>query len=605
MMGLQQFWITSGAGGRRIGVHYYIDYESLFASQTDKTALSESLDYYCDLGVVVPETISRNGCLQRGCRTGEPDADYNWARTRVLVGLVIDQYHDILKKQKYEIPAMAFNKILANLAFDYPSEIHHELHCFVGEPDTFGTLVRVYQHHRAPSKPSIYDCRKISPFYTWDKDHARFVLCRREQFKQELARVLDDRQEVPFSELVIYIRFLSEVHATFGNVDVLNLLSLTRDENWLYSHMLYNLRICSEALARYRDGGTVEDVHDAGTQCSSGTAKVGFTSTKKAVLQEIDSKFRDRLEYLKVLQLLRRNNHDFSPSFQNTLAVVEQIFAVQRGIVNLCLLGETGDSRYHRTYSRLGDLLERQTIAHLPTVSAAQTPMRNPQSNPLVGEWLNSARAAIDGLPREEKHLLARLRQQYRTRAKNLATNWVYSGRIERVALLFADFTGLRQIPEPKEDVLGLYYDVVERAISERGGQKLYGGQGGDDAFTAGFRTAAAAIECAATIKSDFEQNIFLRAAGDVKFGVATVLLPQKAKEEPLILAWGLAKDYCEHKETTFRNKGDLLTVAGTFEFLRTEGRPDLAARFQKVSGRTRDGLELFRYDGIRPIETG
>ncbi len=214
-----------------IGYHYNLPYEDLFSAFDDKTLLSENLDYYCDLGAIVPETDIQDGRILRACRTGEVLPDYDWMRTRVLIPLVIEQWSRQTKAKSRCIGATALNKLLANFVFDYPSEIHHELHCLIGVPYTYGTLVRVYHHLRAPSKPSIYKTEAISPYYEWDPHAHRFstVDGRRQDMLRELAEVFEEQQEVPYSEILTYFRLLSRVSQFFGKVDVLNLLALCRN----------------------------------------------------------------------------------------------------------------------------------------------------------------------------------------------------------------------------------------------------------------------------------------------------------------------------------------------------------------------------------------
>ncbi len=181
----------------RVGLHYFITYEDLFMSYRDTVELSEHLDYYCDFGILVPGNVIRHGCITRGCRTGEPDGDYNWKRTQILIHLAIDQLRGALTKSASVEPT-AVNKLLANFVFDYPSETHHELHCLFGEPYHFGTLVRVHHRHRAPSNPSIYEWDRIAPrFYKWDEVRRKFIAKRPRSLAKEARALFDDEEQVP------------------------------------------------------------------------------------------------------------------------------------------------------------------------------------------------------------------------------------------------------------------------------------------------------------------------------------------------------------------------------------------------------------------------
>ena len=195
----------------RVAVHHFISYDYLFKKCKDPISLSENIDYYCDFGVIVPETIFQNGRMERVVRTGEPVSDYNWRRTQVLIPLAIEQNRLVSQSNNYSIDPMSLNKLLSNFIFDYPSEQYHELHCLIGKPYTFGTLVRVYHHHRAPNSPSLYESERISPFYRWNAKQRKFSIFRRTEMVEIIKGVFDERQEVPYSEIVSYFKFFSTV----------------------------------------------------------------------------------------------------------------------------------------------------------------------------------------------------------------------------------------------------------------------------------------------------------------------------------------------------------------------------------------------------------
>lgn len=237
----------------RLDVHYYMTYEELFERFHDKISLSEYIDYYCDLGVLVPETIFQQNRILRAFRTGEPNSDYNWQRTQILIPIAIEQLRRSLKPKGGSVDPMVLNKLLSNFVYDYPSDQHHELHCLIGEPYTFGTLVRTYHHHRAYSRPSIYKAEKISPYYRFDGKHKKFTAINTPEIAQKIKYLFDERQEIPFSEIITYFKLLSSICAFYKRVDVLNMLSICREENYFYSHILYNIKRSYEEYGNYLD----------------------------------------------------------------------------------------------------------------------------------------------------------------------------------------------------------------------------------------------------------------------------------------------------------------------------------------------------------------
>ncbi len=592
----------------RVGVHYYLPYEKLFSRFEDKASLAENLDYYCDFGVIVPETINQDGSIKRACRTGEPKSEYSWLRTQALIPLVIEQFR---KEQNWKVssaPPMVLNKLLSNFTYDYPNEHHHELHCLIGEPYTFGTLVRAYHHHRARSKPSIYYARQISPYYKWDKKDKKFFAINLPEVTKKIGYLFDERQEISYSEIVTYIRLLSKIYTLFQRVDTLNLLSICREQNYFYSHVLYNVRTWVENFSYYLDeseeGRRIQALHQCGTQCNSASEKIRLARDVTPTMKTIEDHFVGDFEFVKALEKLKNNYHEFQPAFIETLAQLESIINLQLVITNICLNAHSQDKKY---VVRLNELHFEDVLSK----HALSTPIEfNKHSDPdsdfttFVNKGYEKVKLIIDSLPAEEPLLSTRLRQQDFERARNVATEYVYKERLDQAAMLFLDFTGLRSIPEPKEFVISRFYSLVEKHASDRSGVRLYGGKGGDDAFTFIFKDIAPAIECAKDIKREFSQDLFLATDGDVKLGICFTMLSPNSKEKEIILCWGLSKDCCEFKSPTFRNKGHLLVSQVTIDSMNTRGYASLITKFARLEGETlKDGSQVYFLKEIEPIQ--
>src|SRR5258708_4230291 len=128
----------------------------------------------------------------RGCRTGEPDSEYNWKRTRVLIPLAIEQFQSVLGTADRGVEATALNKVLSNFTFDYPCEDYHELHSLIAVPYPSGTLAHVYHRHKAFTKSSIYSAEKISPYYTWNGEQKKFYAKRPAHLIDEIKSAFDE-----------------------------------------------------------------------------------------------------------------------------------------------------------------------------------------------------------------------------------------------------------------------------------------------------------------------------------------------------------------------------------------------------------------------------
>jgi hypothetical protein len=593
----------------RVGVHHYIPYDALFKQVKDRAALSEDLDYYCDFGAIVPEIVIQGGKVMRGCRTGEPDSEYNWKRTRVLIPIAIEQFRTVLGTADGGVEPTALNKLLSNFTFDYPGESYHELHSLIGVPYTFGTLVHVYHRHKAFTKPSIYSAEKISPYYFWDEERKKFYAKKPANLIDEIKSAFDERQDVPYSEIITYFKLLARIFKHFKTVDILNMLSICREQNYFYAHVLHNVRCATEDLGLYLDARKTQPGREA-LRRGEENAKSAFKKLRLAkdlpkTLQEINNRFGREVEFIKALEKLNHNHTPFGAEFNETLKQVETIVRLQLALKNLAFLADTEDAGYLEPFNKSeGRALLEQHGINLPEnlrTFAEQEDINEPILASIYAQLLTS----LDALPREEQPLLAtRLRNQARSQARNRATDYVYRNKLPQIALLYLDFSGLRNIPEPKEDQISEYYAIVDRNVRTRNGQRLYGGKDGDDAFTILFTDVRPALQCAQDIKKDFSEDLLLRAGRtDIKFGLCFTIFQNEQKENETVQCWGTAKDCCEFKGNGFLNRGDLLLSEESIQNLYAAGNSALCNQFVKLeNARLRSGSNLYRFSRIAPI---
>jgi len=590
---------------KRIGVHYYLPYSKLFSRFHDKISLAENLDYYCDFGVIVPETIFRDGKIIRACRTGEPDSDFNWKRTQVFIPLVIEQFKQEFNKE--EIQPMLLNKLLSNFSYDYPSDINHELHCFIGEPYTFGTLVKVYHHHRASRKPSIYSYKYISPYYHWDKDKNLFSTVNIPEVKKKIRYLFNERQEISYSEIITYFKLLLKIYKKYNNVDVLNMLSICRDENYYFSHINYNIKTWMEYFGSSLDSldskETEELLHKAGTQANSSLDKIELAEGIKPKLDIIYKDFEADFDFIKILEKILKNYTPFSTQFQMTFQKIKQIIELELILTTLSLYYYKHDEKYTKQLIKHEAIkvLQEQSM-NIPKNFIFQTKKDYLE---IAYKIFRNIRTLFDSLPSEKPLLYARLRNQMYQKAKNIATNYVYNEDLHEATILYIDFSGLRTIPEPKEQVIAEYYIIAEQNMRKRGGIKLYGGKDGDDAFSFIFNSIDQAIQCAKDIKVDFRSNLFLSSSGDIKFGISATKLSDSKKENEIIKCWGNAKDCCEFKGIQFRNKGNLLISQETIDYLISIRNEQFVNNFIKIENETlkyENNSIMYKFIEIEPI---
>jgi len=584
----------------RVNVHYTLSYDTLFSCYQDVANLSPDLDYYCDLGILVPITERKNGRIGRSIRSGEPCHDLNWRRTSVVVPLAIDQVAAATEKTRDSIEATALVKALASFVFDFPSETHHELHCLVTEPYLFGAFVRAYHKHRGPSRPSLYDAASISPYYRWDKELARFLLVNKEEVPAKLQEYFDERQEVPYTEIVSYFQLLGRVYKQYRSVDILNMLSICREENYFYSHVHFNLEAFFEAFANYRTTKDVSCLERAAAQAGSAETKLRLFEKLPSTLGAIGKRFGAEFGLVKSIERITRNYVVPSERFASTARKLNEIVETEALLAAVCgfVEGTNTSAEAVRRVDRGSRRGWHKVIGVLDPKDACALAAASPELGVFVDQAMGWIEQRLDALERPLPPLASRLRMDAERRARNVATTYVKSMKARRLVLVYLDFSGLRQLPEPKEAILGLFYNLVNRVMSQRNGERLYGGNGGDDAFTFAFLDPIPALLAAREVKADFEADLILRSNGDVKFGVAGVSCNQQLGDAAVVKCWGRAKDCCELKTRTFRNRGHLVIDRETLDWVRLRD-PQSGDDFVSLDIEDHD---FWCYRRIRPI---
>lgn len=323
-------------------------------------------------------------------------------------------------------------------------------------------------------------------------------------------------------------------------------------------------------------------------------------------METIKSEFGNEIEFVKAVERLQRNYHPFDNKFAETLHQLEVIIKLQAILTNISLLVETANSKYRIHLEKLGAeaILSKLGIS-LPTENL-YIYLKDQEAHTSVVEKIRYQIAiAIDSLPTEEPLLATRLRSEAIKRAKNVATSHVYNHQLPEIVLLYLDFSGLRTIPEPKESVISRYYEVVERNWQKRDGIKLYGGKGGDDAFSILFTSVQPALQCAKDIKREFSENLFLRSSGDIKFGLCYTIFQDHQKESEIIQCWGTSKDCCEFKSQDYRNRGHLLASEDTIRNLQLRENQSSLSQFMPMEGIYLKGepeSRIYYFNEIEPL---
>lgn len=590
-----------------VGIHYYISYDELFKKFENKEMLSENIDHWCDLGVIVGGTFIKNGFITRGVRTGEPK-DLDWERTQVLIPIAIQQFCKEKGRKQHKIEPTILDKMLANFIYDYPSQGYGGLHCIIGEPYTYGAFISVQHYLRSLCPRNIYS-HNISKYYLWDDKTKMFQALKPKNLAKKIEEVFDEKEQAPYSEIVAYFRLLACIYTHFKNVEVLNMLSICREFNCFFAHVHYNVQTAYSDLCDYIEGydKKVEyeksSLHNAYENTKSALQKLTMAEKIEKTLNIIENKFGSDLDFIKIVKMLKQNYEKYPLGSQDVIKRLKETARLEFFAVILCKYFRDGETEYKLQLEVMKAYTELKRFGISDYLDVENIKKESSSIQNLLSKLKHEISLNLCTLPKPAPPYSSRDRVVLLKRARNKAASYVYHNNLAQAAILYIDFTGLRMIPEPKENIISRYYDLVEQHALYRG-KKIYGGDGGDDAYIFIFEKCEPAICCAEEIKKGFMDDLFLsKTKCDIKFGLSYAVLEDK-KEVPIIRCMGLAKDCCEYKSGSFRNRGHLLVDEDTAKFLNRTSEPRETQQFVELTNEClSNGEKVFYYLKIEPIK--
>lgn len=222
-----------------------IEYFLQFNDGIHPLIFTEVLDEYCDLGVIVPSTefFNKSSCWRRTYRTGEDTHDeYAWERSKRILPLAIRTLNQSGVKRMY------LEKVMANYCHDFPyhsenySPYYPEFHCFLPKPSYWGTQTFI-MHPVSKQTIALAPLNLSNNTKTMWNDFSTFY-----KYNSQTNEFISESPLRDLSEYVgnhriqrDYFLFLKTLKESTGTVDSLNSLSLCRNKDWFYAHIIYNL----------------------------------------------------------------------------------------------------------------------------------------------------------------------------------------------------------------------------------------------------------------------------------------------------------------------------------------------------------------------------
>ncbi len=349
-------------------------------------------------------------------------------------------------------------------------------------------------------------------------------------------------------------------------------------------------------------------IHDADTHASSALDKIHLAKQCPRVMKTITRKFGSDIEFVKAVERLTNSYQPFDDGFASVFESVQEIALTEAVASNLGLFSETGDHRYKENLESLKGEIELPKLGVSSLTEIAPNAVLRQSSEKLIAGIYRRLAAEFDALPSEQDAPLStRLQKEAKLRARNIATRFVCNTNLTSISMVYVDLSGLRDIHGEMEDVVSRYYHVVTDSLRKRTCKRLYGGDGGDDAFVVLFADIRAALQFALDVKKQFGGDMFLRAQPerDVKFGLSCVEVTANEPEKTVVRAWGTAKDCCEFKDVGFSNRGNLIVCEETMDFIRTRCDPSILSQFVPIEGQRlkhHNQSQIFKFVHIEPF---
>ena len=548
----------------RIGIKYYISYDEVFERFFDKKALNDIVDSFNDAGVLVSANFERDGIYYRGCRSGEPNSKINLQRTSVIIPRVIQIFSKISKENA--VAPMTLNKALANFIYDYPSSSFPQLHTMTGHAHNFGTLVYVSRTAYEKSEVSIYN-ENISPFYKYDRIDKSFVFNDIDgKYNQYVEETFGSDSEVSIHEITLYFSLMAEIYRDIGKVDVLNALSLCRDENIFYYHIFYNITMWDNCYGNYKnayfsDDTRLSNLHRAGMHASSENDKLLLLDIFDDLIKHLNKEYVTNPLYTDTVNNILKTIQPRSVSFTRLIEKLRIIVNFHKVLVNLSLYRNDGAAKYKKAYILSIDKIEIlrnvegiKDIGGIITDSNLYTDIQRKIYNKY-----NEIRRSIPSYSEINIKQIydERRRENY---SYNRAVSEIRSNDYLKVIILHCDLTGYSKVSEDKIDsVISSFYETINNIVILNNSHLLDKQLYGNDCASFLVSCADEAINIAKQISRKVKDDIVLKANScEIKFGMH-ILEKEDDLRKTVIKCFKHAIECCNYKSNTYRNYNDFL----------------------------------------------
>lgn len=476
-----------------IDKNYFLSYKEIVECYEGRSNIIKWIDILCDRGVLVARNWKdeTNQIYYRAYRSGEGDYNHIETKTGILIPMAIgicgESYGDFAR-----IKATFLNKILANLAYDYPCS-KYDFHGIFTKPYFFGPLTYVHNDLNNEADIPLYRTEEISKYYVHDDIKKEFVANLGKEYENKLEDFFSQNNAVPESDISIYFSTLKEIYKFFGKADVLNELAICRDENVYYRHIHYDL---SEALNHIRMANNCfvtnkverceKYLREAGKLVNAAETKLGYDINE--TLNKLDAEFGHKIEFKSAYRRIRNSFVEFSSDFnKNIKSKIVAILLFEKIVLNLYLYQITSDIVYLRKF--YNTLIHPSFNLEIP-ISATEIGTikdavdSNKQND--VYYIIENISKRLYAMLFESFHKLLHQPQQtdYELKNKqdndetaiNLAMQYIKHNQSDIVVILHIDYQGYRNYDNVENIDIGAYFQHYANAQAYRSNGKMFSG---------------------------------------------------------------------------------------------------------------------------------
>ncbi len=574
-----------------LGTKFFLSFDELIARYEGRANLIKWIDILCDRGVLVARNVLINGVYCRACRSGEGDYDHIEKKASILLPIIINICGTREENSKlHRMEATFLNKVLANLAYDYPMD-RYDFHNFFTKPYLYGPFSYAKNRLNEEIETALYDVNKISKYCIRDKN-GDFLSINQEIIPNEID-AFSQSDSVPLSEITSYIDCLNTIHEKFGKADSLNQLIICRDQDIYYRHVHYDIVLAhSNILTAYRTfipSKAERYLRDAAKVANASLRKLKYN--QKELFDTIekfvgyDVRFRDA--YKKIIDSVV----PFSDEFNTELSKLSYTTFLEQAIINIMLYKLVLDKKYLSKFIIISDKNKFIDIDILEKLKVLCTTEAQEEYSNLYKSTVDLIDSTIQKLceklcicihslkkPTDTNYVRANKRRDIDV-AINKCIQYIKNTRISNYVILHFDFFGYRNTQNAKNiNVVEEVQKIVNSILKlDEDNIYIYGEVGTNSFGTILFKNLEKAICFAEKLRTLFSEPDYEQVG--FKFGCAFGQVSDTLHSD-IKSVWNQASTACNVSKRQCSYSAGFVIVEDMYENIKCEEKND----FMKIN---------------------